>query len=200
MKRAVFLCAVACAAEPRLWYSKSFPGSQPAYVEIALERNGACEYKEAPNDDYPIKLELSRADTDEMFGLADKLGRFTRPLESPLKVARMGIKTFRYLDGAKQIEVQFNFTEDLDGRALHDWFEKISETGQYYIALERSVKYEKLGVNKAILLFETALERKRIVSPALFLPLLDRVAKNEAYINMARNRAAALAEAIRAAK
>ena len=41
---------------------------------------------------------------------------------------------------------------------------------------------------------------KRLVSPALFLPMLDRVAKNDGYLNMARSRAANLAESIRAVK
>src|SRR5207245_4671958 len=81
------------AAEPRLSFSKSFPGSAPAYVAITLEQNGAGEYKEAPDDDSPLKFQLSAAEAVEMFALADKLDRFKRPLESPLKVAQMGMKT-----------------------------------------------------------------------------------------------------------
>jgi hypothetical protein len=38
------------------------------------------------------------------------------------------------------------------------------------------------------------------VAPLQFLPLLDRVANNEAFLHMARERAAALAEKIRAEK
>ena len=132
--------------------------------------------------------------------MAAKLDLFTRPLESPLKVAKMGMKTFRFEDGKKNPEVQFNFTEDLDGRALSEWFERVSETCQYLIGLERSVKYDKLGVNKALLFLESAMDRKRVVSHSSFLPLLDRVAKNESYMNMARSRAAGFAEAIRAGK
>jgi hypothetical protein len=62
------------------------------------------------------------------------------------------------------------------------------------------VKYDKLGVNQALLQFNIAMDRKRVVSPQLFLPMLDRVAKNATYLNMARTRAANLAEAIRAAQ
>ena len=40
-------------------------------------------------------------------------------------------------------------------------------------------------------------DRKRLVAPEQFLPLLDRIAKNESFLHMARERAAALAEAIR---
>jgi hypothetical protein len=112
----------------------------------------------------------------------------------------MGMKTFRYDDGAKKSEVKFNFSEDADARGLTDWFERISETCQEYYTLERAVKYDKLGVNQALLQFTISLDRKRVVSPEIFLPMLDRVAKNATYLNMARVRAANLADSIRAAK
>ena len=196
----VLCCSALSGAEPRLFFSKSFPGSSPAYVAITVEQDCAAEYKEATDDDRPLKLQLSAAEAGEMFALADKLDRFKRSLESPLPVAKMGMKTFRFENGAEKNEAAFNFSEDLDARSLADWFERISETGQSYWALERAVKYDKLGVNKALLQFNISIERKRLVSAAMFLPMLDRVAKNESYLNMARARAASLAEAIRAGK
>ncbi len=196
----LLFCATLGAADSRLFFSKSFPGSTPAFVAITVEQNGTGEFKDAADDETPLKFQLSAAEAAEMFALAEKLDRFKRPLESPLKVAQMGMKTFRFEDGASKTEVKFNFSEDPDARALADWFERISETAQNYWTLERAVKYDKLGVNKALLQFETAIDRKRVVSPQLFLPMLDRVAKNDSYLNMARSRAANLAEAIRASK
>ena len=196
----ILSCAGLAAAESRLFFSKSFPGSSPAYVAITVRQDGSGEYKEAPDDATPLKFQLSGSDTAEMFALAEKLDRFKRPLESPLKVAKMGMKTFRFEDGAVRNEVKFNFSEDPDARALTDWFERISESGQNYWFLERTVKYDKLGVQKALLQFETAMDRKRVVFPQLFLPMLDRVARNDSYLNMARSRAANLADSIRSAK
>ncbi len=187
------------ASAPRLFYSKSFPGSVPPYVAISVEKSGGCEYRETP-DEEPLKFQLSEAETSELFTLADRLDNFKRPLESGLKVAKMGVKTFRFEDGQAKSEVQFNFTEDVDGRALHDWFERIAETEQHLINLERAAKYDKLGVNKALLQLEASYDRKRLVSMAQFLPMLDRIAKNETYLHMARTRAAGLADSIRAAK
>lgn len=185
---------------PRLVYSKSFPGSVPAFVEVTIERNGDTQYKEAPDDDQPLKFQLAEADTAEIFGLVEKLGRFTHPLEAPLKVAFMGMKTYRFQNGAEKNEVKYNFSEDPDARLLQDWFERIVETEQDLINLERSAKYDKLGVNKSLLLLQTSLERKRLVTPQQLLPLLDRIAKNETYMHMSRERAAGLADAIRASK
>jgi hypothetical protein len=196
----ILFSSTLCAADARLFFSKSFPGSSPAYVAISVDQSGAGDYKEAADDDNPLKFQLSASDTAEMFGLADKLDRFKRPLESPLRVAQMGMKTFRFEEGGKSTEVKFNFSEDLDARLLTDWFERISETGQNYYALERAVKYDKLGVNQALLQFNIAMDKKRVVSPQLFLPMLDRVAKNASYLNMARTRAANLADSIRAEK
>src|SRR5207244_10742279 len=123
---------------------------------------GAAEYKEAPDDERPLKLQLTAAEAAEMFALADKLDHFKHPLESPLKVAKMGMKTFRFENSSEKSEVSFNFSEDLDARALADWFERISETGQSYWTLERSVKYDKLGVNTALLQFNISFDKKRL--------------------------------------
>ena len=48
---ALLLMAAAAFAEPHIFYSKSFPGSAPAYLEITLEKSGEGVYKEAPDDD-----------------------------------------------------------------------------------------------------------------------------------------------------
>jgi hypothetical protein len=194
----VAACGLMAADAPRLNYSKSFPGSVPAYVAISLDQTGAAEYKEAPDDDRPLKFSLREAEIAEIFALAQKLDYFKRPLESPLKVAFMGTKTFRWENGKESVEVKFNFSEDLDAQLLADWFERMTESAQHFINLERAVKYDKLGVLKALLLLESSIDRKRIVGPAQYLPLLDRVSKNESYMHTARVRAAGLADAIRA--
>ncbi|MBN8729714.1 MAG: hypothetical protein J0L64_04175 [Acidobacteria bacterium] len=194
----LLVVAALAPAAPRIVYSKSFPGSTPAFVEITLEQSGDVLYKEAPDDQQPLKFKLAEADTQQIFELAAKLDYFKRELESGLKVAKMGDKTYRWEDGATKNEVKFNFTTDLDGKAIQEWFEKIAETEQHVFALERAVRFDKLGVNKVLLQFQAAMERGRLVASDQFLPWLDRVAKNDSYLNMARERAAGLAATIRA--
>lgn len=195
-------CAVAgtTASVPRVIYSKSFPGSSPAFVAITLDKTGAGDYKDAPDDTNPIKFQLTEGETNEIFGLVEKLGYFNRPLESALKVAFMGMKTFRFENGAEAHEAKFNFSEDLDARTLADWFERVSESEQHLINLERAAKYDKLGVLKALLQLESSLDKKRLVATPQYLPMLDRIAKNDTYMHTARQRAAAIADAIRANK
>jgi len=195
-----FACGIGFADAPRILYSKSFPGSVPAFVSISLEQDGSAVYKEAVNDDYPLKFKLDLQDVAEIFRLAAKLDRFTRKLESDLKVANMGMKSLRWEEGAVNNEVKFNYSLDEDAKIIADWFEKIVETEQHFIRLERTVKYDKLGVNQSLLYFDSSHQKNRIVAPEQFLPLLDRVARNESYLHMARERAARLADTIRARK
>ncbi len=190
-------CPLAAAGGPRLVYSRAFPGSTPAYFQITLDQDGNAEYGEAPDDDNPLKFKLSEADVREVFGLADKLDHFKHPLESPLKVAFMGTKTFRYENGAEKNEVKFNYSEDATARALQDWFERMQESAQRRIELERTAKYDKLGVYRALIELQASMERNRLVALDQFLPMLDRIIKNETYMHTARARASEIAERIR---
>jgi hypothetical protein len=195
---AALLGSGAFADAPRVVYTKEFKGSSPAWVNITLERNGEAVYKESPNDDYPLKFKLREPQAEEIFQLVEKLDRLSRPLESNLKVAYMGMKTFRFEDGATRNEQKFNYSLDESAKALADWFERMIESEQQYIQLERTVKYDKLGVNDSLLRLQVYFDRKRLVGVEQYLPLLDRVVKNDSYLHMARERAAAIADSIRA--
>lgn len=192
--------ALAGDAEPRVVFTKSFPGSVPAWFSITVERSGAAVYREDPKDELPLKFQMNEADTAQIFDLAEKLEFFKRKLESPAKVARMGDKTLHYEKGDQSGETTFNYTEDPDGRTISDWFERISETERHLIDLQRVAKYDKLGVNEVLLQIEITYDHKRLVAPEQFLPMLDRVIKNESFMHLARDRAATLASQIRGTK
>ncbi len=193
---ALLLSTTLCAA-PRLFYSKYFKGSVPEFVSITVERDGHLTYQEAKDDDNPIHIQLDNATAQELFALAEKLDRFQRPLESGLKIANLGTKTFRFEDGAEHHEIQFNYSEDLTAQALLDRFERITETEQHFANLDRTAHFEKLGVNDVLLQMQASWEHNRLVAPEQFLPLLDRIANNESYLHISRERAASIAEAIR---
>ena len=188
---------LAAAGTARIVYSKSFPGSVPAYVSIEVTQDGKGVYQEAPDDESPVEFKVSEQEIATVFGLTEKLERFKRPLESNLKVANMGVKTLRYENGTEKNEVKFNYSLDEDAKTLADWFERVTESQMLHANLERSVRFDRLGVNHSLLQLQAAFDRNRVVTPDRFLPLLDRVAKNDSYLHMARERAAALADAIR---
>jgi hypothetical protein len=193
---ALLLSSTLCAA-PRLFYSKYFKGSVPEYVAITVEHTGEVTYQEAKDDDNPIKIQLDHASTQELFALTDKLDRFQHPLESGLKIANLGLKTFRFEDGAERHEIQFNYSQDVSAQLLLDQFERITETEQHFANLDRTAHFEKLGVNDVLLQMQVSWDRNRLVDPEQFLPLLDRIAKNESYLHISRELAATIADAIR---
>jgi hypothetical protein len=112
----------------------------------------------------------------------------------------MGAKTFRWENGAERNEVKFNYSQEPSAQALLDWFERMAESAQREIDLERTVKYDKLGVVRSLLLLQAAMDKKRIVGAEQYLPFLDRIIKNESYMHTAQERAAEIVEAIRATK
>ncbi len=194
---ALLLFAASLWAAPKIVYTKSFPNSTPAFVYVEVAEDGSAVYKESPEDDNPTEFHLAPADAKTLFDLAGKLDHFKHPLESGLKVAFMGTKTFRWIDGGDKFEQKFNYSADEDAKTLADWFEKITESQMLQFNLERTIRFDKLEVNRALLEIQIAVERKRLIAPDRFLPLLDRVAKNETFLHMARERAAQLADQFR---
>jgi len=167
-------------------------------MAITVDKGGAVTYREA-KDEEPETFTLEADAVRAIFDLAEKLGHFKRPLESGLKVARTGDKTFRWESGGEASEVKFNYSLDENAKTLQDWFERISESERAMMNLSRAMRFDKLGVNDAVLRVDTAWSQKRLLGREQFLPLLDRISKNEGFVNLSRERAARLADALRAA-
>ena len=183
---------------PRITFSKSFPGSQPAFFLITVERTGAASYNESQDADNAEKLQIEPRVTSEMFQMAERLDHFNKPLESGMKVANMGVKTLRWEAGGESWETKFNYSTNEDAKLLADRFEGIAECAQTLLELRRSIRHDRLGVNAVVLKIQGLWDAKRLVATGDFLPVLDQVAKDEVYIHMARERAAQIADAIRA--
>jgi hypothetical protein len=201
--RLLWLLAVAAmlqaSAVPTVRFTKDFPGSVPAHVSIWVDKNGGGEFNDAADGSQPpVVFRLEPREIEAIFSLVARLGEFSRPLESPLKVAFTGTKVFRLEDGAAKSEVKFNYSADPDAQALVDWFERISETSLHRINLERTARFDRLGVDKALLQLQVSVDRRRLAGASQLLPILDRLSKSQSTFNRVRERAAAIAELIRA--
>jgi len=194
-------CALWASDVPGVFYSKSFPASIPAYVAIRVDKNGNAEFTDSPDGgEPPVRFQLEASETAAIFSLAEKLDYFSRPLEAGLKVAFTGEKTLRYQDGTRRQEVKFNYSQEQDALLLVNWFERISTTAQHRINLEKAARFDRLGVDAALIQLQLSVERNDIAGARQLLHVLDRIAKNGSFFNRARERAASLAEAIRAAQ
>ncbi len=126
----LFALPALLAAEPRSHVLQVVPRQRSRLRRNHGRQIRPTEYKEDPKDDGPLKFQLKPAErSSHLLELSDRLEHFTHPVESGLKVANMGTKTFRYDpgDGASH-EVKFNYSEDPEAKTLLDWFERISET------------------------------------------------------------------------
>ncbi len=195
----VAACALPAADSATIYYTKTFPGSAPAFASIWVDRTGKGEFNDSPTGEQtPVKFQLEPSETEAIFSLAAKLDNFSRPLQSGLKVAFTGAKVFRYEDGPTRHEVKFNYSQDPDAQLLLDWFERLTETSMHNINLEYTARFDRLGLDKALLQLQVTADKKRLVGATLLLPVLDRIAKTPSAFNRVRERAAALAETIRA--
>ena len=180
------------AATPKLQFTKSFPGSVPAFCSIEVEKNGALRYKEAPTEE-PLQAQMLESDAAALFAMAEKLEYFKTPLESGLKVANTGKKTFRYEDeNGAGTEVVFNYSLNETARQLLERFEQIAATERAYIDLDRTIHFDKLGVNDSLAQVEALWLRKELVAPEQFLPLLTRITSHDSFMHLVRERAARL--------
>ena len=62
-------------------------------MQLTVEKTGMRNTAKRRTTNCPLKFHLTEADTQAVFGLAEKLEHFKNPLESQLKVAFMGKKT-----------------------------------------------------------------------------------------------------------
>lgn len=185
--------AWAVAATPTLVFTKSFPGSTPAFEFVSIDRSGTLQYKESATDDHPVTTKLPDSDVNLLFDQAQKLGYFHSPLESGLKVANTGKKTFRYIDAnGTATETSFNYSEDPTARQLLDKFEQVAASERAYLDLDRTVHFDKLGVNEALAEIESLWLQKNLAAPQQFIPLFNRIIGHESFMHLVRERAARL--------
>ena len=97
-------------------------------------------------------------------------------------------------------EVVFDYSEIPEAREIASRFVKLAETHQHLTELERVLRFDRLGVNQALVHLEQAYERERIVAPELLEPILSKIAEQPRIVHLARARASGLLERIAASK
>ena len=183
-----------------LTFRKVFKSSYPEYVEIRVNERGAATFDirqldEPPN---PQPFQVSPPLAAKMLALAAQLHNFRDlQLDVHRRIANLGQKTFRYERGSEAYETTFNYTVSPTANQLLEIFEGLSRQQEDFETLERTLRYDRLGVNDALLHFESDLDHKLIPEPGGLLGVLDQIAADSRVIEIARGRGRALAERIR---
>jgi hypothetical protein len=189
------------ATGAKLTFRRVFKSSTPEFIEITVRADSdAATYEIRQLDDDPgaSKFEVSSTLRSKMFELAAQLNHFQgQDLDVHRKIANLGEKTFRWEQGAEIHEAKFNYTLNSAASQLLQVFEGLARQQELLMLLERRMKYDRLGINDALLQFESDLNRKLLPEPQRALPTLDQIASDSRFVEIGRQRARALAERIR---
>jgi hypothetical protein len=208
---AFFLCvtgsplAVASGAgdDATIIFRKVFQSSYPEFVEIKLTKSGSgtCDIRQLDEEPNVRPLEVGATIVQRIFELAGNLHNFRGvDLDVHRRLANLGKKTFRYEKGGEVHEVTFNYTLNESASELVNIFEGIEREESDLADLERTMRYDRLGVNDVMRQIEADYNHKLLPEPERLLPKLDQLAANERFLDMARDRARALANRIRSSQ
>jgi hypothetical protein len=190
-------------AEPgaaTITYRRVFKGSSPEFIEIKLTEPGKAtfEIRQLDEDASAEPFEVGPAVRHRIFELAADLKYFAiNDLDIQKRIANLGQKTFRYERDSEVHEATFNYTLNASASQLEQIFEGLARQQGDLVLLERRVKYDRLGVNDALRQFESDMDHRLLPEPERFLPVLDQIAADSHFVEIARSRARALAERIR---
>ena len=189
------------SAGATLTFRRVFKSSSPEFIEISVREDSdeaSYEIRQLDDDPGAAKFEVSSGLRARMFALAQQLNRFQgQDLDVHRKIANLGEKTFRWEQGSETHEVRFNYTLNSTASQLLQIFEGLARQQELLMLLERRMKYDRLGINDALLQFETELNRKLLPEPERALPTLDQIAGDSRFVDIGRQRARNLAERIR---
>src|SRR5690349_1691249 len=217
MKRPFFLrlflvsavaCWVACSALPapapcsaKLTFRRVFKGSSPEFIEITVREDSdtaAYEIRQLDEDAGSLPFQISPTWRTKMFDLAGQLKHFQgQDLDVHRKIANLGEKTFRWESGTEVHEAKFNYTLNSAAAQLLQIFEGLARQQEHVDLITRRMRYDRLGINDALLQFESDLNRSLLPEPQRVLPMLDQIAGDSRFVDIARQRARSLAERIR---
>jgi hypothetical protein len=180
-------------------FRQVFKGSSPEFIEIQVGEGAATyDIRQLSEPPGPQPLQVSAAIRARIFQLAGELHDFAGvDLDVHRRIAYLGRKTFRYQNGSEVHETQFNYTSNRPASQLLTIFDGLAQQQEDLLSLQKELKYDRLGVNDALLQLENDLSQRTLPQPELFLPVLDRIANDSRVINVARRRARSLAERIR---
>ncbi len=186
--------------QDRIVFSRVFPGATPASFEATLDSSGDVSYTESGEE--PVEFQIAASEAAARFAQAKALAYFAIDLATKRKnIASSGKKILRYeADGKTKGEAKFDYSDEVDARQLVAWFVKIAETQQHIFELERVARFDRLGIDEALVHLENAFERDRVIAPDLLVPILTKINLQKNVVHVARARAAGLLERIEAAK
>ena len=202
-------CLTACPAysapaapqAAKMTFRRVFKGSSPEFIEISVREDSdvaSYEIRQLDEDAGASPFQVSAGLRTKMFNLAAQLKHFQgQDLDVHRKIAYLGEKTFHWESGTEVYQTKFNYTLNPAATQLLQFFEGLARQQEYADLIARRMKYDRLGINDALLQFESDFNRSLLPEPQRLLPMLEQIAEDPKFVDIARQRARSLAERIR---
>lgn len=200
---AVKKASVSTKTQASITFRKVFKSSYPEFAEIKVNEDGTGTWDIRQLDEAasPHSLRIGQALTQKIFGLANDLHNFQGiELDVHRRIANLGQKTFSYEKGSESYSAQYNYTLNTSANQLSAIFEGLEREELDLSDMDRTMRYDHLGANDVMMRVQRDIQNKLIPEPDALLQLLDQIGADEDLIDIARQRARAIAEQIRASQ
>ena len=177
----------------KITFRRIFQGSSPEYVELCIwddAKTATYEIRQMDDDPGSAPFEVGDALRSKIFGLTAQLHNFQGlDLDVHRKIANLGEKTFRWEQAGVSHETKFNYTLNPAATQLLQIFEGLARQQEHYELITRRMRYDRLGIYDALLQFESDLNRGLLPEPGRLVPLLEQIANDPKFVDVARKRA-----------
>ena len=190
--------STASSQTAKVTFRRIFQGSSPEYIELCVwddAKTATYEIRQMDDDPGSAPFEVGEKLRTKIFGLTAQLHNFQgQDLDVHRKIANLGEKTFRWEQGGVTHETKFNYTLNPAAAQLLQIFEGLARQQEHYELITRRMRYDRLGIYDALLQFESDLNRGLLPEPQRLVPLLEQIANDPKYVDVARKRAHMLAD------
>jgi len=196
---------------PAVSFTLDWPGAQPPHYTLLMASDGGAEYASQPSSSNavgaasdslnpssdPIDQEpfsahftISAPIRDRIFSLAKQADFFNGNFNYERhRVANTGSKTLAYTDSARHYQTSYNWSENKAVDELTHIFEGIGSTIESGRRLQHLMRFDKLGLNAELSGMEQAAQSGQLRELQIIAPVLQQIASNSGYMNIARERA-----------
>jgi hypothetical protein len=183
----------ASAQNAKVTFRRVFQGSSPEYIELCIwddAKTATYEIRQMDDDPGSAPFEVGDGLRSKIFGLTAQLHNFQGlDLDVHRKIANLGEKTFRWEQAGVSHETKFNYTLNPAAAQLLQIFEGLARQQEHYELITRRMRYDRLGIYDALLQFESDLNRGLLPEPQRLVPLLEQIANDPKFVDVARKRA-----------
>lgn len=182
------------AGQPtRVFWQKDYSRGNTELHRIEVETDGRTRYVLRLGEGEPVAVDFQLKPHTlrhllELFVQADFLNR-DKNFVSSRRVADTGTRTIRLTSGTQTREVVLRHTDNKTFRKIVTFFDHLSAQERFLLDMKLTLKHDRLGIPRKLDQLQGFLDRKTIVDPHRFSPILKRISQDTSLMNLARKTA-----------